>query len=150
MKDDLLRLAEYADELAKEVLLISSEASKLYSIELIKALINFSPIDTSELVSNWVVNINIKPEVILRAHYKGKKGSTAGLSKLKAITDALNIIKNIKPGDKVYLSNLAPQVVYTNYGTTQQEPQYFIERAMQLAQKTANSKELNIKLDAKR
>lgn len=148
MRDDLLQLAEYLEDLAKEVPLISSETSKAYCISLIDALLKFSPVDTSQLISNWVVNINSKQSVVLQAHIKGKKGSTYNLSSAKAKADALNAIKNIKPGDRVYISNLAPQVVYTNYGTTNQSPQYFIERAMQLAQKTINSQDLVIILDA--
>lgn len=149
MKDDLLKLAEYLEGLAKEVSQISSEASKFYSFELMKALIRFSPVDTSQLISNWVITINNKSETVLPAHYKGKKGSTGELSGYKSLLDAMAILKNVKPGDRVYISNLAPQVVYTNYGTTKQEPQYFIERAMQLAESKANlQKDLNIRLDA--
>lgn len=150
MKDDLLKLAEYLDDLSKETSQISSEVSKFYTIELIKALIKFSPVDTSQLISNWVVNINTKQLSLLPAHYKGKTGSTSELSGTKALLDAINIVAKIKAGDKIYISNVAPQVVYTNYGTTKQEPQYFIERAMQLAEKMVNSRALDIKLETKR
>lgn len=147
MKGDLKKLAEFLEDLTKEVSLVSSEASKIYCIELIKALAKFSPVDTSQLISNWVVVINAKQQGTLPAHHKGEKGSTANLSRLKTITDALNVIKNIKQGDRVYISNTSPQVIYTNYGTTKQEPQYYIERAMQLAEKSVNLNNLNVRLD---
>lgn len=148
MKDDFLKLAEYLDDLSKEVSQISSEASKRYVFELMKALIKFSPVDTSQLISNWVVNINAKPDGILQAHHKGVRGSTSELSGSKSLFDAINEIKKIKSGNRIYVSNVAPQVVYTNYGTTNQEPQYFIERAMQLAEKAVSTKDFDIKLDA--
>lgn len=147
MANDFLDLANYLEELANSVNEASSEIAKIYAKELITGLIKFSPVDTSELISNWVISINSKPQLKLSPHYKGKSGSTQELSRLKALLDALTILSAKKPGDTIYISNLAPQVVYTNYGTTKIAPMYFIERAMQLAESRVNSSEISTKLE---
>jgi hypothetical protein len=145
---NLSQLADALDRLSQDIKIETKDYSIKYAMSLYKNLLDLSPVDTSELISNWVISLNVPTsDAIIQPYYIGKKGSTKDISLDAALNAALDVLLQKKQGDIIYISNTTPQVVYTNYGTAKITPRYFIETSMQLA--IADSTNLNIELKAK-
>ena len=103
-----------------------------------------TPVDVTTAVSNWQASLNAKPGFGLPAIYPGSHGSTATQSQDAAISHVDRTLKDKKPGEPVYLSNLAPHIVRLNDGTSSQEPKGFVERATLIGRLTARRTKLDI------
>ncbi len=113
------RIVKSANELAKDVVrAIDSD------------LLDHTPVDTSEAVSNWQGSVNAPPFVGLPAIVEGRAGSTAPQSKREAKAHVERALKAKQPGESFYLSNLAPHIGLLNDGTSTQEPAGFVERGV--------------------
>lgn len=150
MNNDLLDLANSLEKLADELDAKGIALSVKFSKELLKNLISLSPVDTSQLISNWVVTLNIKSpdSQLIPPYFLGKKGSTKSVSGDEAIAKGNSVLDEAKPGDIIYITNVAPQVIYTNYGTSKIEPRYFVENAISAAKSAITVNNLDITLKA--
>lgn len=101
-----------------------------------------TPVDTTEALSNWQASLNGKPGFGLDAIYPGKAGSTAAASQGAAISHVDRTLKDKRPGEPVFLSNLAPHIVPLNNGTSSQEPKGFVGRATLIGRLVARKAKL--------
>ena len=97
-------------------------------------LVDHTPVDTSEALSNWQVSLNSAPTFDLPAIVPGERGSTAQQSRSEAKAHVERFLAMKDPGEKVYLSNLTPYVIDLNNGSSKQEPAGFFERALLLGE----------------
>jgi hypothetical protein len=103
-----------------------------------------TPVDTTEALSNWQASLNQKAGFGLDAIFLGKAGSTAPQSQAAAISHVDRTLQAKKPGEQVYLSNLAKHIVPLNNGTSAQEPKGFVERATLIGRLTARRTKLGL------
>jgi hypothetical protein len=118
-----------------------------YSKLLVTNLIDKSPVDTGELVSNWTIGLSNKKvkskkkrdylgldltsdkSKTVSSYYIGRKGSNAAIAKAASLEIALDALSRRQNADDIIISNPAPQTVWVNYGTANITPRYFIEAA---------------------
>lgn len=107
-------------------------------------LITVTPVDVTEALSNWQVGINSPPAFPLPAIFPGVAGNTESASEGAAIEHADKVIVDILPGERVFISNLVPHIVFLNDGTSAQEPGGFVERAVVLGRIVVRNARLNL------
>lgn len=130
MANDLAALAKRMrerakglDDLANNVVIESTEA-------MLREVVEVTPVDTSEAVSNWQVGVGVKPPAQIPPYFLGKKGSTRGSSSAKAIEEGAAELATKRPGQVVYLSNTAKYIVDLDGGSSTQFAGGFIPRAL--------------------
>ncbi len=79
-----------------------------------------TPVDTSEALSNWQVFLNNPAPDNIPPYFMGKKGSTRGASIKAAIGAGKAELAYKKPGQPVFLSNLAPHIGKLDQGSSSQ------------------------------
>lgn len=109
-------------------------------------LIDHTPVDTSEAESNWQASIGGPPPAPLPAIVAGTKGSTAVESAQEAKAHVARALVDKRPGEVVYLSNLAGYIEDLNAGSSSQEPAGFFERGIRVGEQYATDKGLEIKV----
>jgi hypothetical protein len=107
-------------------------------------VVEHTPVDVTEAVSNWQPGINEAPGFALPAIFPGKAGSTAPQSRQEAIDHVDRALKEKQPGEAFYLSNLAGHIGFLNDGTSKQEPAGFVERAVRQGEIYANGADLEV------
>lgn len=127
---DLLALERLCKDLPVQI----DRAANVLAVRATEAidvdLVEHTPVDTTEAVSNWQAGINASPNYPLPPIFPGEKGSTAPQSRREAIAHVQRALKDKDPGAPVYLSNVAEHIVDLNNGTSKQEPAGFVERAI--------------------
>ena len=114
-------IAKMRKQLDRKVSTRSTSVAK-HAIEF---LINNTPVDTSKLVSNWIITFGSPKRGIIPAHAVGKKGSTSAISGSIAKNLAFSKLENRKPGTRIYITNNVPYLDEVNrYGG------YILEAAM--------------------
>jgi hypothetical protein len=147
MPKTLLDLAKTMNGMQARLKAESSRASIAAAEVILSDLVWKTPVDTSQALSNWQVRLS-KPVGIrhyLEPHYPGQKGSTQRDSALETIALGKEILKQKKPGQKIFISNVAPYIVKLNDGYSRQEPAGFVERARMLGEKTVRKFKLKLK-----
>lgn len=124
------------------------EGANNVAILVVKAIdrdvVPHTPVDTTEALSNWQAELNRPAGFPLPAIYPGSHGSTAPASQAAAISHVDRVLADKKPGDPVFLSNLAKHIVYLNNGSSSQEPKGFVERATLIGRLTARKSKLGL------
>lgn len=145
--NDLNKLASKVKKLAA---VLDKEASRL-AIETAEEALTFltlrTPVDTSRALSNWQVSIGrarILKKNYIPPHFPGVAGSTQAQSAAQAQALGKNALQSKKPGDKVFLSNVAPYIVKLNQGWSKQAPAGFIEATVALVRSRLKTKRLKI------
>lgn len=92
-------------------------------------LVYVTPVDTSEALSNWQVNLGNPAADNLPPYYVGTRGSTQGASAQQAIEEADAELAFKKPGQRLFISNLAPHIGKLDEGSSTQFPGGFVPRA---------------------
>ncbi len=127
------RISNAANELAKQTVRVID-----------RDLVEHTPVDTTEAVSNWQPGLNGAPGFALPPIVEGKAGSTAPQSKREALAHVERALTSKDPGEAFYLSNLAPHIGFLNDGTSKQEPAGFVERAIRKGELYASTAELKV------
>lgn len=96
----------------------------------VETLVHITPVDTSEHLSNWQVNLGNPAADALPPYFPGSRGSTRGASAQEAIAEALAELAYKKPGQPIFISNLAPAIVKLDRGWSSQFPGGFVPRAV--------------------
>lgn len=143
---DLLALEKLCTVLPGRINDAASAMAVSATLEMARDVIDHTPVDITTAVSNWQVSLNEKPGFGFDAIYPGSHGSTAGESREAAYTHAQRVLAAKKPGEVIYLSNLAPYIEDLNNGTSKQEPAGMVERAIRVGERFAASHDLEIKL----
>jgi hypothetical protein len=131
-------LGDLADRLEKRAASLEKEASTkavAATMAMVRYLVEVTPVDTTKAMSNWQIGIKNRPLYELPAYAPGYLGYTAAASGRAVLDMAERELATKKPGDVIYLSNLAPYIVTLNTGTSRQEPAGFVERAILIGQR---------------
>ena len=127
---DLLALERLCNVLPDR---IERAASKL-AVDFVKAvdrdLVEHTPVDVTTAVSNWQASLNAPAAFELPAIVPGERGSTAAQSSAEAIKHVDRALADKRPGERIFLSNLAPHIIDLNNGTSRQEPAGFFQRGV--------------------
>lgn len=119
------------------------------AVQVVKAIdrdvVPHTPVDTTEALSNWQAELNRPANFGLPPIYPGQSGSTAPASQAAAIEHVDRVLAVKKPGEPVYLSNLAKHITILNNGSSSQEPKGFVERATLVGRLTARRTSLGLK-----
>jgi hypothetical protein len=141
----LLELERLCNVLPDQIEVATNELARDVVRVIDKDVVEHTPVDVTEAVSNWQPGVNAAPSFALPAIYPGTAGSTAPQSRREAIAHVERALADKKPGVPFYLSNLAEHIVYLNNdGTSQQEPAGFVERAVRKGEIYAATAELKV------
>jgi hypothetical protein len=92
----------------------------------VRHLVNITPVDTSQALSNWQVGLGFPAVFPVSAYFEGKGGSTKRQSAGAAYDEALAVINLSKPGQPIYLSNVLPYIQALDGGSSTQHPGGFV------------------------
>jgi hypothetical protein len=104
-----------AEQVEDAVAFIKSEAAKVIA----KEVVNNTPVDTSQALSNWQGSVGAPKSGTLKAYVPGKLGSTATASGLAAISNINLSIKGAEVEQDIWLSNNLDYAVKLNQGRIQ-------------------------------
>lgn len=135
----LLELAERMDRLAARVTPVGNDAAKKAALTILGDLVYGTPVDTSKALSNWQVTLNAPAAGSIGPYHPGEHGSTYTASADAAFQAGKAVIEAKKPGQKLYISNNLPYIGVLNDGSSAQAPAGFVERAVLLGRRFANS-----------
>ena len=93
-------------------------------------LVNRTPVDTSEALSNWIVGLSKKKNRPIQAHKVGSQGSTQAISAGVAISLGGAIINRARVGEIVYITNNVDYIELLNMGHSRQAERHYIQRCV--------------------
>lgn len=140
---DLNTFARRMEQRAKRIPIAVNKIKKEIVAAIGNDLIDVTPVDTSEALSNWQGSIGAPAAFAIPAIVAGERGSTQAASAVEAKGHLERVLADVLPGEAVFLSNAAPHIVALNDGSSKQEPRGFVERAVlrgRLALKNAKLK----------
>ena len=120
------RMYKRADEVGH----VGNEAKKHAARAVVKYLINITPVDTSQALSNWQAGNGFGASSSIQPYFAGKGGSTQSSSSERAIEEAYAIIDLAKPGQTIYLSNVLPYIKRLDDGSSTQPPGGFVHASV--------------------
>lgn len=136
MARSLLDFAKSMERRATRISVVGNEATKRKVMAAVRYLAYNTPVDTSELLSNWQVVLD-RPAASKRGpFFPGLGGSTQDASAQATINFAAAILAEKKPGQRVYISNVAPYVRRLNDGGGKFMPGGFVEAARLIIRNT--------------
>ena len=145
MKRTLLDLAKSLRKKEDDIKKAASDLAAFVALEVTAELVEVTPVDTSKAISNWQIGLGSPVTEEREPYYFGKKGSTELISGEAAIMKARAILKNKKPGEKIYLSNNASYIRDLDEGSSMQEPAGFVKRAADNGRELVRRKKLEIR-----
>ncbi len=122
----------------------ASDAAVQVALTVLGDLVYITPVDTSQALSNWQVNLNDPASDKIPPYYPGEQGSTQRASAQAALQAARAVLRGKKPGDTIYLSNVLPYIKRLNNGYSAQAPAGFVERAVLLGRKQARKVKIKV------
>lgn len=125
------RLENRAAKLDEQVSRLAVETADA----IVSDLVNVTPVDTSQALSNWQVSVGSPVNGSIPPYVPGEGGSTQGLSASAALAEARAMLKTKKPGQVIYISNVLRYIQRLNDGSSKQAPAGFVERAVLLGRR---------------
>lgn len=129
------RLFFRMNSLAREVKKYRGRVEDVTALRTVSVLVDFTPVDTTKAVSNWLVGRGKPRRAIIKAHFPGKGGSTAAASRQEAKFRASQRIRGRRTRP-IFVSNNVPYIDELNAGKSDQAPANFIEMALMEARQT--------------
>ena len=126
----LLDLVKDLENSVKKIETSASNIASDVSMAVLEDLVFHTPVDTSNALSNWQLTINAPANNEIEPYYFGRKGSTQSMSQDAAIIAGIKALKSKKPGETIYISNNAPYIKDLDEGSSLQEPEGFVDRAL--------------------
>lgn len=125
------RFRKIADDLPNRVSKLAADTALEVVSELVSQPPSGTPVDTSQAESNWQIGIGAAPQSMLKPYFPGAGGSTQGESAEAVIEAAAEMLKRKKPGETIYISNVAPYIRRLAYeGHSKQSPPGWVEAAV--------------------
>lgn len=115
-----------------------TKVTKQVTEYVVQRLIYETPVDTSQALSNWRVNVKYKISGTLPAYFSGFDGSTKGLSTSTALGAAKQQIARKKYGMALSISNNLDYIVELNQGKSQQAYAGYVDRIVEDGQNYAD------------
>lgn len=134
----MTKLRNLAANLRKRVGEIDKQANQLAirtAETIVGDLVQVTPVDTSQALSNWQVGVGAKPDDSIGPYFPGEGGSTQSASASAALDAARQVLRTKKPGQTIYISNVLRYIGRLNEGSSSQAPAGFVERAVLLGRK---------------
>jgi hypothetical protein len=123
LANDFVSMANSLDKFASEIAVKAT-------IEIIRDLVNITPVDTSQAISNWQISLNNKTSEIIKPYVPGYRGSTKRASADEVIAKAISILKTKTPGQSIWIQNNLPYIRRLNDGYSRQAPAGYVERSL--------------------
>lgn len=120
------RLYNEADRLDER----GSKAAADTALVVISALAYDTPVDTSNALSNWQIGLGAPVPTGRGPFYPGEHGSTYAASAAETVQAAKAALAAKRPGETVYISNLAPYIRKLNYEGHSAQGSHFVETAV--------------------
>ncbi len=136
---NLREFASKMDSRADKIVLDAHLRAVVVATAILRELVYVTPADTSFALSNWQVGIGSPVNAELMPYYFGSKGSTRGASAQAAYAAGVAKLQSKKPGETIYISNLADYIRRLNEGSSRQAPAGFIERAIIVGKRAKRS-----------
>lgn len=133
LRDLANRLNSYVDKLDE----VEAEAKARYALAILKALLNDTPVDTTEAVSNWRVGTGVSSPI--PPHVPGESGFTRAASIAIAIQEAVAALRAHKYADVLVIFNSAGHIRYLDEGSSAQAPAGFVAKAVLAGKLAARS-----------
>lgn len=115
---------------AQRLPMLANELAQAGSRATLRELVQITPVDTSEAVSNWQIGLGVRPPMSLVPHFLGRRGSTRGPSSTKSIDEGEILINVKKPGTSLFISNTAKHIGDLDGGSSMQFAGGFVPRAL--------------------
>lgn len=112
---DIKHLAADLKRFEKELRKAANETAKEATVETITLLAKNTRVDTSKALSNWQASVGFPKSRELEPYYPGYRGSTRDSSIAATVANAIEAVKNKKPGQNCFITN---NVDYMDYLTT--------------------------------
>jgi len=128
----VLKMLQRADDLPKHVNQVKQEVAAV-TLETVAA---FTPVDTSNALSNWQVGLGSASAPVIPPHSPGKRGSTRQESLHATIAAGTVAIKSSLPGQAIHIANGVDYIKELNDGTLSQAPGGFVETAILVGRQT--------------
>lgn len=136
MPRTLLDLANQMDGLSKKIAQSASDAAIKVAQTIVADLAYKTPVDTSQALSNWIVQVGSAYVGKIDPHYPGEFGSTRNSSAQATINAAIAALKAKKPGEPIFIRNNQPYIVRLNEGYSGQAPAGFVEASIMIGRQT--------------
>ena len=127
---NLLDLQKRMYAKADEVSSVGNKAKQHVANAIVRYLVNITPVDTSQALSNWQARDGFPVTFPIGAYNVGQRGSTQSSSAEKAIEEAAQIIALSKPGQPIYLSNVLAYIKKLDEGSSTQHPGGFVRASV--------------------
>lgn len=127
---NLLDLQKRMYARADKVASVGNEAKKHVANAIVRYLVNITPVDTSQALSNWQAADGTPKQSSISAYFVGFAGSTQGASAQEAMEVAAQVIALAKPGEPIYLSNVLPYIKRLDEGSSSQHPGGFVHASV--------------------
>ena len=141
---DLLDLEKWCLDLPDRIEAGANELAKTVIRAIDVDLVEHTPVDTTEAVSNWQPGVAAAPDFPLPPIVPGVRGSTAPHSRAEAIAHVERALEDKDPGVSFYLTNVAEHIGLLNDGTSKQEPAGFVERGIRKGELAAEAAGLEV------
>lgn len=115
---------------ADEVNNVGNEAKKTVAKAIVHYLVNITPVDTSQALSNWQARNDFPVAFPIKPYFAGAQGSTKSASAREAYDEAVKIIDLALPGEPIYLSNVLPYIQRLDDGSSTQHPGGFVSASL--------------------
>jgi hypothetical protein len=129
-------LTQLADQLDKYAVTGPSARANDLSVKaaetILTDLLRSTPADTGKAISNWIVSLDEPSRLELPSYAPGKKGSTAVVCQTIALEAAIFVLRSKLAGQTIYICNSLPYIRVLDGGSSTQEPEGFVDRAMLL------------------
>jgi len=120
------RMYQRADKVGQ----VANEGKKHAARAIVRYLVNITPVDTSQALSNWQARNDFPVSFPISPYFSGQGGSTQGQSAEAAYDEANAIISRAKPGEPIYLSNVLPYIKRLDEGSSTQHPGGFVHASV--------------------
>jgi hypothetical protein len=143
---DLKNLAQWAKRFEPAVAKSVNTLVKDTVVDLQTELVRVTPVDTSQALSNWRVELDASSPGTRPAFRVGDRGSTAPYSRARGIAAARGAVRSRKNGQAVWTSNDLEYMGELEAGKSRQAGPGFIQAAIRRVFSRVKGKKLNIKV----
>lgn len=127
------RLDQLGSELRKELRVIQKKIDfivKDVANTVLESLVDNTPVDTSQALSNWIVTIDGPGFGTRAAFVLGKGGSSKAASASQTVSVGKAVIGLKRPGESIFITNNLDYIEQLNAGTISAQPGQFVEKAV--------------------
>jgi len=153
---NLLDLAENCDQIADQIPTFANEIAKDVGSTILTDLVQVTPVDTGEALSNWQASLAEPSLEQIAAYVPSPKGRmkdgawshavdpsiTAQANIAPTLEAGMMIIKSKQHGIPLFISNNSEYIVVLDQGSSTQAPAGFVDRAIILGSDVVNKARL--------